>query len=301
MAHAYTSLSRAKMAIGGALPPMTPVVATEIVDPDFTIGLGALQEDAKKGLRCPVRGCGRWFHVLSRHLTSAHADIGGKLAVMDALQLPRMTKLRSSSFVAAKQNAWHQLDADERSSRVKALRRAGERYRELELMGVRRRRPPLKGMQTAGWRNFRNRCEEQMREPIAALAQRLKRSPTFHEAARDISEAFVWHCISLYGNWNAALAAFGMEGREVGQSPKRKARASREHVMEQLRAWADKHGSLPHSHQARNPDRVPLIPCMETIYRAFGVTTWLEAMTIASRELGIAYRGKHSTKRKKAA
>ena len=61
MADLYTSLIRAKQELNdGVLPPMTPVPENvqHFIDPAFTPGLGALEEDPEKGLRCPVKGWG---------------------------------------------------------------------------------------------------------------------------------------------------------------------------------------------------------------------------------------------------
>lgn len=287
MAYPYTSISRAKLAIGGKLPPMTPLGsdAKNILDERFTIGMGGLREDPKRGLQCPVKGCGKWLHVLSRHLTHAHGDIGGKIAVMDAMEIPRTTKLVSSSYHAMRQAQWKQLDYDER---CKPLEKAQARIRELRAMGLFKRAVPNKGMTTAGWRNHRDRCEAQMREPIRVLAATLDRTPTMHEVGSGVSEAFMWHCISVYGSWAAALKALGFTAYKVGVSPRRKAIASRENVITALRAYVDVHGCLPLSTQAQSPSRKPLIPCRETIMRAFYAATWAEAMRAAAKVLDIA-------------
>ncbi len=286
MAYPYTSISRAKLAIGGKLPPMTPLggSAKKILDSRFTIGLGALREDPARGLQCPVKGCGKWFHVLSRHLTSSHADIGGKVAVMDALEIPRMTRLVSASYAKMRADQWKQLDYDER---CKPLLEAQARVRELRAMGLFKRFMPNKGMTTAGWRNHRDRCEAQMREPIQALADTLGRVPTMHEVGSGVSEAFMWHCISVYGSWASALKAMGFTAYKPGVSPTRKARASKEAVIAALRAYHDVHACLPLSVQARSPSRKPLIPCMETIMRAFHAESWKDAMESARIALGL--------------
>jgi hypothetical protein len=86
----YSTLSRAKQAMnGGDVPPLTPLTraALKHIDPEFAPGMGVLVEDADKGFRCPVRGCGRYFQKLSVHLDGAHKDIGGSWGVRDLLSL----------------------------------------------------------------------------------------------------------------------------------------------------------------------------------------------------------------------
>lgn len=273
------------MAVGGTLPPMTEARADTIIDPRFTIGDGAFEECERRGLRCPVRGCGKYFHVLSRHLTEAHSDIGGKIAVCDALNIPRMTRLVSAWYTASRKFDWHALADDD--PRKVGLRNAQQRVRELVMMGVYERRYPNKGMEQSGWRDFRNRCEEQMRKPIAALASRLKRPPTMKEVAKEVSEAFAWHLVSIYGNFGAGLKAMGLDAWKPGQSPERKKKATREYVLGALRAYYEAHKELPLPRQASNPSRLPLIPCRESIMKGMGVESYPAAMKLVAKELGI--------------
>src|SRR5690606_35849901 len=82
MAGLYTSLSRAKAEINnGELPPMEPLGDKErrLINPKFLIngGKGGIVKHPTKGLRCPVRGCGRWYHHRGRHGGKSHPEIGG--------------------------------------------------------------------------------------------------------------------------------------------------------------------------------------------------------------------------------
>jgi hypothetical protein len=73
----YTTLVRAKATIRGEeAPPLTALTehALKICDPDFVPGMGILEEDAERGLRCPLRGCGKWYHELGKHLESHDSD-----------------------------------------------------------------------------------------------------------------------------------------------------------------------------------------------------------------------------------
>ena len=98
MADLYTSLTNLKREMnGGRMPPMTPIPerALAVIDPALTPGLGALEEDPEKGLRCPVRGCGKWAHALSSHITSAHRNIGGVRGFKRMMSIPRTAALLS--------------------------------------------------------------------------------------------------------------------------------------------------------------------------------------------------------------
>jgi hypothetical protein len=158
----YTSLVRLKQAMnGGQLPPMMPVAqeALRFIDPSCTPGLGALEEDAEKGLLCPVRGCGRWFVHLTRHLNMTHSDIGGASGVRQLLSIPENAALYSTA------------ERDRQSALMSALIAAGKCLppaTEYDSATQSRRaanagRRTARILDTAGAKNMRNRCVAQLK------------------------------------------------------------------------------------------------------------------------------------------
>lgn len=286
----YTSLLRLKMSMnGGELPPMTdiPLSAQEVIDPTFTIGLGAFSEDAEKGLRCPVRGCGVYRHTMSFHLTTKHADVGGAEGVARLLEIPRSVKLISSKFRATKVAEAARRMADGSLQRHLATIRGMQPDRMKDRT---RANATLRTMfKGAGVRNLQNRCEAQMRHALIDLQNTLGRSPCISEASKMIGEGFVGQVIQVYGSWNAAKAQFGLDQYKRGQSKKE---VPREAVLEALLAYHNVHGTLPNVNQAQRPNRAPLIPSRPTILKAMGTSLWPEAMRRAASLLNI-YGGRY--------
>lgn len=287
----YTSLVRLKQSLnGGELPPMTdiPVVAQDVIDPAFTIGLGALTEDAEKGLRCPVRGCGIYRHALTRHVTSKHPEVGGADGLKVLLEIPTGVPLASSKYRAAQAAGL----ARRRPEALAILARARAAKPGILLTREVRDRANVshrKVYKLAGLRNLTNRCEAQMRHALIDLQNRIGRSPTLNEARSLIGEGFAGHVISVYGSWNAAKAQFGLEQYQRGHSRKE---VTREAVLEALRAYHRTHGCLPNVNQAQRPNRAPLIPSRPTICKAMGTESWPEAMRRAASLLNI-YGGRY--------
>lgn len=291
MSELYTSLTRLKMAMnGGELPAMTaiPLTAQTVIDPKFTIGLGALVEDEVLGLRCPVRGCGIYRHALTRHVDAAHPEIGGSEGLKLLLEIPRTFRLASSAYRANLREtiARRGSAALEQLARARLARPGATQER---FVRDRANITHRKLYKLAGMRNLTNRCEAQMRHALIDLQNKIGRSPTRHEADSMIGQGFVGQVIQIYGSWNAAKARFGLEQYKRGHSKKE---ITREAVLEALRAYYEKNGTLPNVNQAQRPNRTPLIPSRPTILKAMGTELWPEAMRRVASILGI-YGGRY--------
>lgn len=291
MSELYTSLTRLKMAMnGGELPQMTdiPLSVQDVIDPALTIGLGALVEDATLGLRCPVRGCGIYRHALARHVTAKHPEIGGAVGLKDLLEIPHSAPLASSTYRAQKRE-----ELARRGPEVfEIMRRAREsRPGAAHERSVRDRAKETTRLvyKMAGVRNLANRCEAQMRHTLIDLQNKLGRSPALSEARAMLGEGFCGQVISVYGSWNAAKARFGLDQYKRGHSRRE---VPREAVLEGLRAYYDRHGTLPNVNQAQRPNRTPMIPSRPTILKAMGTELWPEAMRRAASILNI-YGGRY--------
>ena len=301
MAELYTSLSRAKQILmatrdwrgEGAPPPpvaMTPIPekVRHIVKPEYTIGLGALrecgtiEEDGKtfpcpecrsvegchgRGLQCPV--CGEWFHVLRKHLNLAHGDRGGSPTIVAALSLPRTAGLSSRKY---------QAELKDRGAPVPVMRFNINRLNSRK--SVRRTT-----RNNVGARNLTNTCEAQIKQRLMLLHDRAGRSPSVNEA-RMLDPGLAEAAVRLYGSWNNAKLQAGVPIREQGHRFDRE-KYNRAQVLSALSEWYQTHGDLPTSYQARRQDRVPLLPSHGAVRRAFGISSWREAMQEAAATLGI--------------
>ncbi|MDB4914096.1 MAG: hypothetical protein JWM95_1740 [Gemmatimonadetes bacterium] len=292
MSELYTSLVRLKQAMNnGALPPMTdiPLTVQDVIDPTLTIGLGALFEDTEKGLRCPVRGCGVYRHMLSSHITTVHADVGGANGVRDMMEIPRSTPLASQSYRQAKiaEFAARRGDGLAILARARATNAGAAHKRDVRVRAEQTKKIVYK---SAGLRNLTNRCEAQMRHALIDLQNQIGRSPTVSEARSLIGEGFAGQVIAVYGTWNAAKARFGLDQYKRGHSRKE---ITRDMVLEALSAYYDVHECLPNQRQARKATRTPLIPSFPTILKAMGCKyDWTEAMQRAASLLNI-YGGRY--------
>jgi hypothetical protein len=276
----YTSLVRLKQAMnGGELPPMTdiPEAVQSFIDPALTIGLGAFEEDAELGLRCPVRGCGEYFHALTRHLDDSHADVGGAARVREALQITRGPSLTSQ--VARKRRS----DSSRRIVREAGKERFANKLRAAQ--GPRGRRRAGKYASLAGFRNLRNNCDAQMRAKLDALATKLGRSPSINDTIAEYGESLVAAIKRVYGSWDNAKAQWGFATLEGGKP----ARHTCEAVLRGIRAFHAMHGRLPMVQEADNPTRAPLICCGKATRRALGAATWLDAMERAAALLEVPF------------
>jgi hypothetical protein len=269
----YTSLTQFKMAInGGVMPPMTPLSekALLLFDPEFTIGMGALVEDAERGLRCPMRGCGEFHHRLGAHLSRKHRTVGAD-GVRRALSIPSRAPLLSHRAQHDMVRHFAHLRGVPRPAALKPPRNRDRRANG---------RSSSRSSSSIGAFNLRDRCEAQMRTKLLDLYLSIGRSPTYREAAASLGEATVKAALKLWGSWNNTVLSMGWEPRRAGI----KQRPS-EAVIEALRAWYDVHGDLPNFAAARNT--TPLLPHPNTIIRALGAQSWVEAMEITASLLDI--------------
>lgn len=287
MADLYTTLVRAKQELnGGVLPAMTPIPenAQNIIDPAFTPGLGALEEHPEKGLRCPVRGCGKWTHRLGDHLGKKHGDIGGARAVKYALSIPMGAPLASSRY------------RDGCRSRTRRLIDTGvtrppmrtPAWNDPVARAANARRAGRNGTGTVGFRNLRNSCAAQLIQRLLAVRDRIGRTPSAREATQH-DGTLVKLAQNLYGSWNGLVAAAGLVGRPTGN---RDRAADRAHVLVMLREWCAVHGSLPTRRQVATPTSAPLLPSYKAVLRAFECESYPEAMRRAAALLNI-YGGRY--------
>ena len=282
MATLYTSLTRLKMAMNdGSLPPMTPLTqkALAVLDPASTPGMGALTEDADRGLKCPVIGCDAWRHGLTAHIDSAHPDVGSA-GVKRLLEIPPTARLVSLSLSA-------QRSSSAPRSNVGAIRLRGAGLRQRVAKTARTRKS---NAQLMGTRNLRDTCEAQLRHKLIDLQHKIGRSPSENDARAELGEGFVGKVARVYGSWNATKAHFGLQqySKRTGKSGE----YSRQSVLEGLSAYHEAHGTLPRYEHARNPARAPIIPAIPTILKALGTTSWPEAMRRAASLLNI-YGGRY--------
>ena len=304
MAELYTSLSRAKQILmatrdwrgEGAPPPpvaMTPVPekVRHIINPEYTIGLGALrecgtiEEDGKKfpcpecrgetceerGLQCPA--CGEWGHTLKKHIRAAHSDIGGVDAIKQALSIPYGASLtsRRTRAVFRQRAAERVASGVTRGGDMELVRNATHRS------VVRARRSHSRA--SVGLKNLRNTCEKQVLQRIVAVESKIGRSPTYAEAQL-ADPGLAQAAVTIFGTWNNAVA-------QAGLRPTRIRGWDKTMVLEALRTWYDAHARLPTVSDVERPSSTPLLPHRRTMMDALEVDSWPEAMRKAAAMLGI--------------
>lgn len=281
----FTNLTRLKMAMnGGHLPPMTAVTkeAQNIIDPAFTPGMGALEEHMDRGLRCPVRGCGEYYHYLAQHLSKAHANIGGPSAVKRVLDIAPRTPLSSNKARAAMRRSLKKRDMSEATARLQKVgRHLNRRARRESARGISQAR------KSVGFRNLLDRCEAQLKHKLIDLENKIGRSPNSNEARAEYGAGFVGYVVRAYGSWNSAKLQFGLTAIARGGQ-----RVAREAVLEGLQAWYDAHGDLPTLSEAKARDRAPLLVHGLAAMRSLGTNSWPEAMQRAAAILNI-YGGRY--------
>lgn len=277
MAELYTSLVRAKQALAqGRCPPMTQLSekALDVIDPDFTPGQGALEECADRGLRCPIRGCGRYFHSLGRHLDASHPDIGadGLRRILDiAPSAALMSRgLRGKRKRAGRRRPPPRVPKGKLGGGVSHKKTARARKRAAMSMGA---------------RNFRNNCDAQIAHRLWELRNRLNRTPRVRDA-KQLDQGLHWACVTIYGSWNAAKAYHGLETLS-GSGNKHQTKYDKSGVCDMIRAWVDEHGYLPASSDCGGVNGTPLIPTWHVIMRTMGAQTWDSAINGVRLLLGL--------------
>jgi hypothetical protein len=264
---------------GGQMPPMTPLDerAKKFIEPAFTPGMGALEEDPEKGLRCPVRGCGRFFHLLATHISHEHRAIGGAAAVRAALDIPTRVSLLSAKQRLIQEDA--------------ARRRFEQRVRSgTAPIPPHRPRGTPKGhgvsvscsKRSTANRNLADRCQAQLAHRLADLTSEIGRTPSQREWRSrypDVSEGFIR---SAYGSWNSFLAQCGVL---IRRGPNR--HLTVDGVLDAMGAFHAEHGDLPSAYEAHFLHRAPIIPSRRAVLRAMGASTWEEAMSQVAAALNI--------------
>ena len=272
----YTSLTRLKQALNdGELPPMIPISqqARAFIDPALTPGHGALNADELLGLQCPVRGCGKWVHVLSTHLNFSHKNIGGAAGVRAALGIPKRVAMMSQQAREKIAGNGRRLNTGS-ADRVRQGRSRVNESTRIAASKASRNSPTYK--------NLRDRCEAQLSHKLIDLHHRLGRSPTVREGEEFLGRAVVNAIKETFGTWNNAKMQCGLESHITKHS-----KYSRDAILEALRAWYDEHGELPNVEESSMPTRTPLIPQYATIVRAFGRAGWRVAMRQVAALLNI--------------
>lgn len=293
----YTSLVRLKQEMnGGVLPAMTPVTgaALKLIDPEFTIGLGALREDPERGLQCPIRGCGVYRHALGVHVTRVHKTVG-VAGIRRALSIPSTAPLASMKMrERLSANNFAQFGGRE-SERFGGKGRGSHREDWTTERRRKESRTRSKAANTVGVRNLTNTCMAQLTHRILDLSNKLGRSPSFDEANQEFGRGIGARIIKTFGTWSSALAQCGLKTRG-GASQKGKRTGPRpelrwytqEAILEALSAWYAVHGELPSGYQVQKGSKIPYLPHRKTILQHFpGAKNWYEAMERAATLLGI--------------
>lgn len=270
MSELYTSLTQLKMALNdGTMPPMTPLTdeAKKYIDPDLTIGMGALQEDPEKGLRCPVRGCGKYVHLLGAHLSSTHRAIGGASAVRNILSIQPTAGLISTAMRRKLAAVLRKTREAGKIATPKALPTIEQRV----VMEKRRKQ----SLSTIGSKNLRDTCDAQLPNRLRLHAARLGRTPRSKEVEPQLRKAVE----KVYGSWNNALAAADLAiNRRLW---------SHDDVISCFEQWVIRHGRMPTWDESKYPSVTPVLPTPETTARALGVSSWSVATSHIRWILGL--------------
>ena len=270
----YTNQVHLKRVLAGlATPAFAPAPATVlgVLDPENFPGMGALNEDDRGYLQCPVRDCGKYFPRLSTHLNQAHRGIGGDRTIREALGIPKSRVLVSASIRAVARAAaiLRPLTPAQRAGLASGYSRA-------------KNRKHLPNSAVA--RNFSDTCSAQLLAKIESLATRLGHAPTYGEFIEEYG-ANMWEAVRrVYGTWNNAKSLCGLSPATKHWHPTRTGRTA---VLESLKTYYDATGDLPGSVEVQRRSTTPLVPCYTTILKNLGVSTWQAAMRSAVDYLGI--------------
>jgi hypothetical protein len=284
MSDLYTSQVHLKRLLQGqATAAFTPApeAVLNVLDPAFFPGMGALNEDEKGRLQCPVRGCGSWHRSLAPHLAHAHRSIGGPQALRLALDIPRSVPLLSMSERAKFRSRFEGVDMPARwgaKARVVGMHRlSSSRKREYRARSAQSRH-------SIAAKNLNDTCVAQLQAKVAACARAISRSPSQTDFEKMYGLNVLYAVKQTFGSWNNAKAQIGLA---LSPAPRHSSPFTVNLICEALREWRDHHGDLPLVTDTQNPSRVPQIPSYTTILRAFGVDTWDAAMRSAIEHLQI--------------
>lgn len=275
----YTSQMHLKRILSGlASPSLTPLPpsAEKLIDPAFVPGLGALNEDPRGRLQCPIRGCGKWFEQLGPHIARAHRSVGTE-KVKKALGIPKSTGLVASQM-RTKMRAAAKRAVASSLSRREGLDRGGRG--NAGRVHVARRI-------TIHQKNHSDTCPAQLQDKITILDRKLGRSPTLNEFIGQYGEQAAHEVRNVFGTWNNAKAVCGLSLYSAADGSRLHAK-TRDAVLLSLKTWYDEHGDLPSVSDCENPSRAPRIPGYRVIMRALSVENWLAAMRTAAAHFGLS-------------
>lgn len=276
----YTSLSRLKMAMNGGRPPaMTPLTpaAKQVLDPEATLGMGGFVEDENKGLLCPVRGCGEYTHLLTRHLNDKHRAIGGAPSVREALSIPdevRLVSQRHGDNLSTK--ARRSYENPKRKSET--LRQLGKaRPKGLQRVTL-NKQPKKHSGRSIHELNLRNSCEAQLIDALLEQKRNLGRWPVAEEMGELPFEADLY---LVFGLPSSALSQ-----ARLSVEPER---CGRNDVYDAFEGFVSARGRTPTLEDALDRSTFPLLPRPEDVLEILGSSSWSIAMdevreAIATRE-----------------
>jgi hypothetical protein len=275
----YTSLTHLKREMnGGVLPQMTPLTtrALKYLDPEFTIGMGALKEDPELGLQCPVRGCGGWYHNLTRHLNTArdetHRQLGGA-GLKRLLDIPPTAKLSSTVHRKACSERL------KRRGRIDRLPIAKQRQRPKKAA-----RTYVRTMRSTGYRNFANQCEAQLAHKLVDLQHKVGRSPTTADVRRELGRGVYEAILKVFGTLNVAKASVNLRIRKQGSHCES---LNEDDILAMFGEYYRGNGCLPRSYELKMPQRPPLLPGRDTVARIMKTKSHSQAMRRIATLLGI--------------
>jgi hypothetical protein len=281
-AQLYTTLLALKANLGNGHPihyePLT-AAARSVIDPALCPGMGALNEDAERGLQCPFAGCGHWYHQLGGHIRSAHRMPPRHFRRLLGFQ--ESIGLISHALKTKMMATYARVHGDGREFRRQA-QRAAQRSPRYVL------RPSSPGRwRTVAYANLRDSCRAQLAHRLLDLATTIGRSPSVEDAAAVLGHSYVGRIVTAFGSWNAAKGFTGLDQLRQGRARTGARNWPWPDLLACLQAYHAATGTLP-SVRTANSGRGPVVlPSGATILRAFQTKSWAEAMRQAAALLNI--------------
>lgn len=251
----HTSLRYAKAV-------MTPLAAPEI-ETDYANGAGSLQEDASRGLRCPLRGCGTWHHNLSQHIRRTHPALPVS-GFRQLVGLPETAALISRTLAvkcATRSHGRQQIPQPDAAARARGVGTAAA------------------SRTSVGAQNLTGRYPAQLVERLTALAAELGHSPSFAEARVAWGEALMSWIVRHHGTWNGFKEQAGAPTVPRGGQ----VHVTLDSVLDLLARYVRLKGDLPTYDEAAAANQ----HAPETILRAFAEVAWPAAMRRAAQLLSL--------------